>query len=885
MRIEHIRIDGFGRLIDFDTGGDPLGSLVVFLGPNEAGKSTLFSFLTTALYGFQPASRELSPHVPWGSDEAGGEIRVRLAQGGCAVISRSLRSTPAGTLTVADATHELRNRPVRWVEHVPRTVFRQVFAITLAELAGLDEETWATIQDKVLGSMGASDLASARDVADALEREAGEIWRPNRRGNQRLRDLQGEIRALRSRRNHALQRDHEIRALVEEREHVAVHLQDAREDRHRDKLVVERVQELLPLKRQLERIETLRRAGGPRSDLVELPQQLVEHREMLESKRERLNGELQAIGEDLVEPEAAIARLDDDRRALLSHRDTVSAFVTRAANAVEDHVRAADLRAKRQELDLQLRTAADHLLGEPPSDPVVESVMSISTELLHDRIARFDASSRRRDATGAARGASGGLVRPASAAALVAAGSALLAWGLSGGPVAATAVGAACLSVGVVLGVLWRPGSAIGPGPRRESHDAPADLRDEIERMLSEIPVRPDYLDPPGTPVAAGLERLQKVVREAREARHAEQVTEGRITALNEEAARVSALLDRSPSSDSAELANALERELHEASSAREAAEAARRERARILRARDTARSELADVEDQIAVIEGRIWQLAAGAAGGRPIDVLQKRLDAHARADRLEEELETAHPDLASRIERIRSADEEGVAWTLDEDDLARHKLRVEKLDETIEELIGRGEALERDIAHLRDEETVDTVDGEIESLREEEARLTRERDRKWLLAKLVREADRAFREEHQPDLLRRASDYLGRLTGGRYDRLLVDEERGSDLFQLMGPELPAPVALARPISTGTLEQAYLSLRLAIVDHLDQSEERLPLFMDEAFVNWDRDRRERGLEALAEVSRTRQVFAFTCHPEMAEDLGGRGACVLRLQR
>ncbi|HSG50160.1 MAG TPA: hypothetical protein VLA43_20205, partial [Longimicrobiales bacterium] len=129
------------------------------------------------------------------------------------------------------------------------------------------------------------------------------------------------------------------------------------------------------------------------------------------------------------------------------------------------------------------------------------------------------------------------------------------------------------------------------------------------------------------------------------------------------------------------------------------------------------------------------------------------------------------------------------------------------------------------------------------------------------------------------------RASEYLERLTGGRYDRLMVDEEGDGDLFQLMGPQLPAPVPLARPISTGTLEQAYLGLRLAIVDHLDQSEERLPLFIDEAFVNWDDQRREKGLEVLGEVSRSRQVFAFTCHPEMAEDLARRGACVLRLGR
>jgi uncharacterized protein YhaN len=80
MRIDRIRVGAFGRFMDLDTGAQPLEGLVVVLGPNEAGKSTLFSFLTTALYGFQPASRERNPHVPWGSDEAAGHIRVRAAR-------------------------------------------------------------------------------------------------------------------------------------------------------------------------------------------------------------------------------------------------------------------------------------------------------------------------------------------------------------------------------------------------------------------------------------------------------------------------------------------------------------------------------------------------------------------------------------------------------------------------------------------------------------------------------------------------------------------------------------------------------------------------------------------------------------------------------------
>ena len=41
-------------------------------------------------------------------------------------------------------------------------------------------------------------------------------------------------------------------------------------------------------------------------------------------------------------------------------------------------------------------------------------------------------------------------------------------------------------------------------------------------------------------------------------------------------------------------------------------------------------------------------------------------------------------------------------------------------------------------------------------------------------------------------------------------------------------------------PFSQGIKEQVYFALRLAAIDHLDADEERLPLFLDEVFVNWD---------------------------------------------
>ena len=235
--------------------------------------------------------------------------------------------------------------------------------------------------------------------------------------------------------------------------------------------------------------------------------------------------------------------------------------------------------------------------------------------------------------------------------------------------------------------------------------------------------------------------------------------------------------------------------------------------------------------------------------------------------------------------MRQIDEAERSGESWTTDDEELATTRARVERVTEEIEALASEVEGLEQKIAHARELETADAVDSEAATLKEVEARLVAERDRKWVMAQLLREADRKFRQEHQPDILRRAGAYLEHLTEGRYDRLLADEGSRGDLFQLVGPTLPAPIHLGPPMSTGTLEQAYLSLRLAIVDHLDQGDDRLPLFVDEVFVNWDRDRRRRGLEVLVGLSQRRQLFVFTCHEDVAEELVSAGAQKLELAR
>jgi len=908
VRIERLTIDAFGKLNDFDTGPEPLGSLVVVLGPNEAGKSTLFSFLTTALYGFQPASRERNPHVPWDLDEASGEVRIRLSDDGCAAVSRKLRSSPSGKLSIGSVTRELRNQPVPWVEHVPRTVFRQVFAVTLSELAGLDEDTWARIQDRVLGAMGATDLRPARAVAESLEKEASELWRPNRRGNQRIRDIQDEIRALRVRRMEALERDRIVRERVEESAAVRHTLRELRTERTRADLVLERMQDLLPVKQRLDRIAALRASGGPRGELADLPADLADVLNRFEADRRRLAQQITEIEDDRQTPAERVRRYDDDARAIQERREEIVALGRVVAGVGASHGDLADLEAEVRELDVQLRTASTQLLDDdshtvPASTPVAstgahDALRVLSLDILRDRVNRAEAArteasraqagreERARESTRDTDSREEGRASRVAAAATLAIGTLALAWGLLGGPGIAATFGAALFAVGATLLLLRPKDEAPVPATPTDDDSHAVRLREleaEIVQILAGIPIRSSFVQPPGTALVSTIERLQSILAQWSDATQRLEHHTRRAETAAAEAQRVATLLDTALDRAPTDFATHLERRLADADRAEEAARVARDELVRIDRNLQRVEARRTEVDAS----EASLRQLAVTAAASDedPIAAVQRRIEAHANAARLLADLEQSRPDLADIRVRIDEAESRGESWVMADADLADRRTRLVELQGRIEEYVGQAEALDTEVTHLRDQETVDAVDGEILSLQEDERRLTARRDRTWLMAQLLREADRRFREEHQPDLLRRASGYLERLTDGRYNRILVDELGDGDLFQLVGPGLPRPVPLAQPISTGTLEQAYLSLRLAIVDHLDRGNERLPLFIDEALVNWDAARRDRGLEVLAEISQSRQVFSFTCHPEMAERLQSLGARILRIDR
>ena len=121
--------------------------------------------------------------------------------------------------------------------------------------------------------------------------------------------------------------------------------------------------------------------------------------------------------------------------------------------------------------------------------------------------------------------------------------------------------------------------------------------------------------------------------------------------------------------------------------------------------------------------------------------------------------------------------------------------------------------------------------------------------------LAEAAGELQRRF----APRISRRAGELMRTMTGGRYDRLTLDE----DLAIRAGARQEDTLRETLWRSDGTVDQLYMALRLAVAEVLLP---QAPLILDDALVRFDDQRLKAAMEILKTEAENRQVIVFSCH-------------------
>ena len=204
------------------------------------------------------------------------------------------------------------------------------------------------------------------------------------------------------------------------------------------------------------------------------------------------------------------------------------------------------------------------------------------------------------------------------------------------------------------------------------------------------------------------------------------------------------------------------------------------------------------------------------------------------------------------------------------DQDDV---DIRLEKLKRKMERLAQTRGQLKQQIAAFKSRIDIAGAESLVLSIEDQRAQAAKEFDVLQVTHALLEEAIERFRRSHQPNVFRRASDFLHTMTGGRYAQVVAPLDEGARMDLEVIPGEPGPAWRADQLSRGTQEQLYLSLRLALADEIMEKEQPVPLFFDDLLVNFDERRLDAAYGLLAEIAKRTQVFLFTCHRRIAEDV------------
>lgn len=191
-----------------------------------------------------------------------------------------------------------------------------------------------------------------------------------------------------------------------------------------------------------------------------------------------------------------------------------------------------------------------------------------------------------------------------------------------------------------------------------------------------------------------------------------------------------------------------------------------------------------------------------------------------------------------------------------------------------TKESLDGGLEAINKDIVTIREQLSEVMTRGnelskscrhtaEIEEELEQARILLQSYDKKLQVASVIKEAVSTIAEEIQnnfaPVLNDALSTAVAQISQNKYKDIKVNPQMMVTVFD----EESHRTVKADSLSEGTIDMLYFGLRLGVGDVLSEGR-RLPLILDDAFVQYDDKRLQGALDLL--MKQNRQVLLFTCH-------------------
>ena len=177
--MKRLDIYGYGKWVD--TTFDLTEDVHLFYGMNEAGKSTLMSFMHSILFGFPTRNSTLSRYEPRESSRYGGKITATDPRFGEVIIERIHgKVTGNVTVTLEDGTTGTDELLDSVLHGMTRESFQSIFSFSLTDIENVHQLNKNQLSRYLL-NIGAHGTEHYLELVDQFQADADKIYRPSGR--------------------------------------------------------------------------------------------------------------------------------------------------------------------------------------------------------------------------------------------------------------------------------------------------------------------------------------------------------------------------------------------------------------------------------------------------------------------------------------------------------------------------------------------------------------------------------------------------------------------------------------------------------------------------------------------------------------------------------
>ncbi len=867
MKIKSLSTTSFGKFEGKSNWDDFSPSINVFYGENEAGKSTIFEMIINLLYGFKSTNKDKNLNVNRRTNELNikGEIEV---DGKTVLLERELKSKAKLKLTSDNSQYIYDNISLPYSEHVTRKTYEEIYALELSRLTSFKADTWSDIEDLLLNHYSGDTFKSPKQVLSLIEEDMNKIKRKTERGNSLIKSLEEE-------RKHLFKKKKSIQenlSFVKEYQYKLEVLNADLNEKRQNKVELDK--QLKLLKKYYPIMELYNEKDDLNNKLIRFKGlQNLDEKHYIEEKNALKN--LYVKMDDVSEK---ISKIVYDKRKLVERKkiDFVDEIELNDYKAkfmsLEELVDTTDvLEQKLDSKEAEFKKEFENTFNENFKERHYDEILSINylnVKALVSEIEEINEEIKILKRNKRTTNSSSTSMKLFFMVLLLLAGGAIYYFDLGEYDYYLSNLGIAFITFAVIKSIdliIKKKNKSLDEDDLLEEKE---DLRSRLIKELNSIrlsSIAEEYI---GKEFLVQLQNLKMLAEQflelkeeyKRKSEYASELLDGVTkyvkkhygTCENPSRSFEELLIKVKDNNKIQSKIEVLDGQLDLLNDQLQDLEQSVNHTESVIKNVETVLKDLCDDD-----LEEGFIKLKSINHWSRRVDELEKKLSV----------IEYTQTTLNDFIEAYKNAKDSN---NYNENHI---NTEMEIINDALNKILISKTSIEKDIEMLLDKSNLSEVDSELLHINDEIVNQKKKYDKLLLMHHIVSKTDEVYRKENQPEVFEKAGSYLKLITDNKYDKLEAIEikEKKDSKREIYLSNNNEKLHVNESFSTGTLNQIYLSLRLALIDQLDSGGNNLPICFDELLINWDMKRLENTLKIIDEISKRRQVFIFTCHEWFTE--------------